>query len=339
MDDPSLPFKHAIGHGESWSHRNELAAPVMEWVERSDAFLQADVWLHDIVTRLQRGDVEANMFALYQGLHLLRRKCDREEWHVFCLESTRAHPLRGLLHLCPYSRHSYERPRGYAGDADLIDYVYSQRQTGAPPIGQSIYRFLYQQTGPQCVRERRMILAREIDTIAERVHQPRVLSIACGHLREAEVSRAVAERRVGQFLAMDQDTSSLEEVARQHPGGLVRPVCDNVRSIILGRSVFEPQDLIYSAGLYDYLSQNVAQRLTRRLFEMLRPGGRLVIANFALSTPDAGYLEAFMDWWLVYRDEEQMRDLAAEIEPAQVSRINLFRDSVGHVIYLELERH
>jgi hypothetical protein len=137
---------------------------------------------------------------------------------------------------------------------------------------------------------------------------------------------------------MDQDTSSLEEVARQHPGGLVHPVCDNVRSIVLGRSVFEPQDLIYSAGLYDYLSQNVAQRLTRRLFEMLRPGGRLVIANFALSTPDAGYLEAFMDWWLVYRDEAQMRDLAAEIDPAQVSHMNLFRDSVGHVIYLELER-
>ena len=310
----------------------------MEWIERSDAFLQADVWLHEILARLKGGDVHADMSALYQGLHLLRRKCDREEWHVFCLESTRSHPLRELLHLCPYSRHGYERPRGYAGDAELIDYVYAPRATAASPLGRSIYEFLYQQTGPQSVRERRLILAREIDTIAERVKKPRVLSIACGHLREAELSQAVAERRVGRFLAVDQDSASLEEVARQHPGGIVQPVCDNVRSIVLGRSVFEPQNLIYTAGLYDYLSQNVAQRLTHRMFDMLAPGGRLVIANFALSTPDAGYLEAFMDWWLVYRDEAQMRGLTDGIAPEQVGMVNLFRDSVGHVIYLELER-
>ena len=337
MDDPSLLLKHAAGLHESCLVRNELAAPVMDWVERSDAFLKADAWLNDILERLRAGRVE-DLAALYEGLHWLRRKCDREEWHVFCLESTRAHPLRELLHLCPYSRHGYERPRGYAGDAELIDYVYTERDTAAPPLGQAIYRFLYQQTGPRSVRERRQILAREIDTIANRVRLPRVLSIACGHLREAELSSAVAERRLERFLAVDQDPASLEEVTRQHAGGVVVPVQDTVRSIVLGRTTFEPQDLIYTAGLYDYLSQNTAQRLTQRLFGMLRPGGRLVIANFAQSTPDAGYLEAFMDWWLVYRDEAQMRGLTDGIAPEQVGMVNLFRDSVGHVIYLELER-
>ena len=278
------------------------------------------------------------MAELYAGLYHLRRKCDREEWHVFCLESTRSHKLRELLHQCPYSAHSYARPRGYAGDADLIDYVYSERHMGSSPLGQDIYRFLYEQPGPRCVRERRMILAREIDEVAERVRRPKILSVACGHLREAEQSRAVARRQVGMFLAVDQDEQSLAEVARQHPGGAVTPVCDTVRSIILGRSAFKGQDLIYSAGLYDYLSSCTAQRLTRQLFGMLRPGGRLVVANFASSTPDAGYLEAFMDWWLVYRDEAEMEGLTREIAPKELARVNMFRDSVGHVIYLELER-
>ncbi len=311
---------------------------MIDWVERSDAFLRTDEWLDDLHRRMLQGDVQTHMAELYQGLYHLRRKCDREEWHVFCLESTRSHRLRELLHQCPYSRHSYLRPRGYAGDADLIDYVYSERRTGAPPLGQDIYRFLYQQPGPRCVRERRMILAREIDAVAERVRRPKILSVACGHLREAEQSRAVAERRVGTFLAVDQDKESLAEVERQHTGGVVTPVCDTVRSIILGRSTFKGQDLIYSAGLYDYLSSCTAQRLTRQLFGMLRPGGRLVLGNFASSTPDAGYLEAFMDWWLVYRDEAEMRALSAEIDPAQIASVNMFRDSVGHVIYLELER-
>jgi SAM-dependent methyltransferase len=338
MDASSLSLNKAAVDRESCSTRNVLVAPVMEWVERSDAFLLADSWLKDLHQRLGKGEVEASMEALYQGLHVLRRRCDREEWHMFCLEALRSHPLRELLQQCPYSRHSYARPRGYAGDAELIDYAYSERATTASPLGKAIYHFLYRQSGPQSVRERRMILAREIDAVAARVRAPRVLSVACGHLREAEQSRAVARRHVGEFIAFDQDELSLAEVARQHPGGLVRPVCDTVRSIVLGRSTFKNLDLIYSAGLYDYLSTCTAQRLTRQLFGMLRPGGRLVVANFAPNTLDAGYLEAFMDWWLVYRDEDQMRTLTAEIEPARIASQNMFRDSVGNVIYLSLER-
>ncbi|MGZ3461826.1 MAG: class I SAM-dependent methyltransferase family protein, partial [Archangium sp.] len=175
----------------------------MDWVDWSDAFERTDSWLDSIYQRLRDGEVSASMDTLYRGLDILRRKWDREEWHLFCLESTRAHPLRELLHQCPYSRHSSERPRGYAGDADLIDYVYAERPTDASPLGKAIYHFLYAQPGPQSVRERRQILAREIDAVAERVRLPRILSVACGHLREAEQARAVAERRIGEFIAVD----------------------------------------------------------------------------------------------------------------------------------------
>jgi extracellular factor (EF) 3-hydroxypalmitic acid methyl ester biosynthesis protein len=339
MQGSPLSLTRAVAADEPCASRNLLAAPIMAWVDWSDAFVRADSWLDEIHQRLRDGQVADGMAALYAGLHFLRRKWDREEWHLFCLESTRAHPIRELLHQCPYSRHSFLRPRGYAGDADLIDFVYSERSADASPLGQSIYHFLYAQPGPQSVRERRIILSEEIDAAAERVHHPRILSVACGHLREAEHSRAVAERRVGELIAFDQDNLSLAEVTRQHPGGgPVHPVCDTVRSIVLGRRVFRDQDLVYSAGLYDYLNQSTAQRLTRQLFNMLRSGGRLVVANFAHNTPDAGYLEAFMDWWLVYRDEEQMRGLTAEIDPSQIASLSMRRDSVGNVIYLTLER-
>ncbi|MGZ3461641.1 MAG: class I SAM-dependent methyltransferase, partial [Archangium sp.] len=127
-------------------------------------------------------------------------------------------------------------------------------------------------------------------------------------------------------------------VSRQHPGQLVRPVCDTVRSIVLGRTSFRDVDLAYSAGLYDYLNEATAKRLTRQLFGMLRSGGRLVVANFAPNTPDAGYLESFMDWWLVYRDEEQMKGLCSELEPQQIASLSMARDQASNVIYLILER-
>jgi extracellular factor (EF) 3-hydroxypalmitic acid methyl ester biosynthesis protein len=319
--------------------RNKLAAPVMEWIERSDALERATAWLDGIYAEMRKGeDVGANMETLHWGLSLLRRKWDREEWRAFCLEVARTHPLCTFLCQCPFTRHGLERPRGYAGDAGLIDYLYNECGAGQlEPPGSHIYHFMYHQPSPRSVRERRQILSREIELVAERTRLPHILSIACGHLREAEHSRAVAEKRVGEFIAFDQDPLSLAEVARQHPGDSVRTVCGSVRSILLGRTHFESMDLIYSAGLYDYLAEGTAQRLTRLLFGMLRSGGRLVVGNFA-HCPEAGYLEAFMDWWLVYRDEAQVQAFAAEIDPAEIASQQMFRDSERNVIYLVLNR-
>ncbi len=48
----------------------------------------------------------------------------------------------------------------------------------------------------------------------------------------------------------------------------------------------EKYDLIYSTGLYDYLAvypmnpMRGATGLTRKLFDMLKPGGRAVFGNF-----------------------------------------------------------
>ncbi|WNG42491.1 class I SAM-dependent methyltransferase [Archangium minus] len=312
---------------------------MMEWVDWSNALERAVCWLDDVHWQISRGDdLQLALESLFRGLTLLHRKWDREEWTRFCLEIVRTHPLREVIHQCPYTRHGFEKPRGYAGDAVLIDYLYEEHQGPLSPMGRDIYHFLWNQSGPRSVRERRELLAQEIDATAERVHQPRILSVACGHLREAEHSRAVAEGHVGDFIAFDQDPDSLEVVAQQHPSHLVRPVCGTVRSILMGKTSFPEMDLIYSAGLYDYLSEAVASRLTRLLFGMLRPGGRLLVGNFATRTPDAGYLEAFMDWWLLYRDENQVRAFASEINPEEIASVEQFRDSVQNVIYMVLTR-
>ena len=68
-------------------------------------------------------------------------------------------------------------------------------------------------------------------------------------------------------------------------------------------------DLVYSTGLFDYLQQPVARRLVTNLFQLLNPGGRLLVANFLPGIRDVGYMEAFMDWRLVYRDEDALNAL------------------------------
>jgi extracellular factor (EF) 3-hydroxypalmitic acid methyl ester biosynthesis protein len=62
-----------------------------------------------------------------------------------------------------------------------------------------------------------------------------------------------------------------------------------------------------------------------------------VVGNFA-QCPEAGYLEACMDWWLVYRNEDQMQTLVSEIPSAEIASQDMFRDSEQNVIYLVLTR-
>ncbi|GMT98420.1 class I SAM-dependent methyltransferase [Corallococcus caeni] len=323
------------------NHLILVNGPREEVPTSEEAFLEAREWLDALHSRMMQGPddmLHQGMTDLHGGLIERRRQWSPELWKRFCLELARKHPMRPFLHQCPFTRHAFERPRGYAGDAALIDYLYMDHAADELHAGREIYRYMHGQPSARSVRERRELLARMMDETAERRPDGRVLSVACGHLREAESSRAVAERRLEELIAFDQDPVSLAEISRLHPGGIVRPVCGSVRSLLAGKAVFTDLDFAYSAGLYDYLSDSVAARLTALLFHMLRPGGRLLVANFAVHPPETGYMEAFMDWWLTYRDEDGMRGLLSETPLEQVANVRLFRDSQDNVIYLEATR-
>ena len=191
--------------------------------------------------------------------------------------------------------------------------------------------------GARSVRSRAEILAGIIDETTKRTESPRILSVACGHLREASQSAALRDGRVGEFLALDQDGDSLAEVARS-VGSRVRIVQNSVRSLLAGKTHLGGFHLIYAAGLYDYLSDRVASRLTRLLFDMLAPGGRLVVANFATPLPEAGYMESFMGWKLIYRNADEMNRLSEEISPEEWKSHRIFWDEHESVLFLDLVR-
>lgn len=321
--------------------RNRLVVPVPE-DSCQTAFEEAREWLDNVHERMLNGPDEVlrqNMHSLHLGLLTLRRRWSPEAWKRFCKDTAKKHPLRPFLHQCPFTRRAFERPRGYAGDAVLIDYLYMDHAADELHAGREIYRYMHQQPSSLSVRERRLLLAKAIDETAERVPgDSRILSVACGHLREAESSLAVREHRVGELIAFDQDPLSLAEISHHNPLDVVKPVCGSVRALLSGKTKFQDMDFVYSAGLYDYLSDAVATRLTGLLFGMLRPGGKVVVANFARFPPETGYMEAFMDWWLIYRDEDGMRALLGEVPLEELASVRLYRDAQDNVIYLELTR-
>jgi extracellular factor (EF) 3-hydroxypalmitic acid methyl ester biosynthesis protein len=289
--------------------------------------------------RLREDDISGmEHFAL--GLDDIRRRLEPADWHALIADVVAPHPLRARLHEEPFTRRAFTKPRGYPGDAPLLDLIYRDQPSDLrlTPLAQRLQPWVLEHGGFGSVRERRSILATLIDQVAADRPRPRILSLACGHLREAQRSEAVQRRDIEEFVAVDQDTESLAVVDREQRAFNVKPVHMSVRRFLAGPTALGSFDLVYAAGLFDYLAEGVAVGLTRAMFAALRPGGTVVVANFAPELRDIGYMEAIMDWHLIYRSEAEVARFTSGIPSTCIADVSITRDSLGNVIYLSARK-
>jgi len=294
-------------------------------------------------------DIAAALERLLYGLAARRETMSSTEWERF-VKLCRLHPLHELLQHDPFTRSAFEKRRGYPGDACVLDYIYMAHQFAAgrrplenddddvSQLGSRLLRCTIQQGTCRGVRHRMWRAGRLIDEVATARPQAAVLSVASGHLREAEFSKAILNQELGQCVAFDQDPDSLLEVHECYSHLGVEAVTGSVKKIIRGSMKLGEFDLIYSTGLFDYMRQSLAQRLVTQLFSMLRPGGRLMIANFKEGIVGRGYMECFMDWNLVYRHHSDMYELAQLIDPNAIQQISTSTSPNDVIIYLDIVR-
>lgn len=287
----------------------------------------------------QPSDVNAAMTSLEIQLGELKRNLSTEHWEE-AVATCRSHPLRELLHQDPLTARAFSMSRGYQGDAELLDIIYSgdYRPFSASPVtqlGASIFSYTIACKAPSAVRERRNYLATQIDELCTATRSAHILSVACGHLRELETAHSIHAAAFGRFVGLDQDPETISAAAAQWQPLGVECRLESVKKF-LAASSSERFDLIYAAGLYDYLEEQAAQYVTQRLFNMLRPHGRLLIGNYTPENDEIAYMEAFMGWRLIYRDAQAMQRLAAAIPREKIGDIGTFSDSAGIVVYLDI---
>ena len=280
--------------------------------------------------------------GLFGGLHWQKTYCTDEEWQA-CIRQCREHRLLEMIHEDPFTGRAYKKPRGYAGDAELIDLIYGPEdrcaKPEASPLGLNIYQYTSAAPAAEGVRARRGFIADLIDGQAALKPGLDILAVAAGHLREAAMTAAVRRRRLGRFVALDADAVSLEEVQRSYGSYGVETVAAPFSQLITGRVALGQFDLVYTTGLYDYLNVSTGRRLVRTMFDMLKPGGQLVVANFMPGIRDVGYMEAFMDWRLIYRTRHDMTDLTMEIEEPEIRDLSLFTEESRNIIFLRLTKN
>lgn len=230
------------------------------------------------------------------------------------------------------------KPRGYAGDSEMMRMIYLDDYQGDTTFCKLMQKYTVGVPAAQSVRNRRTLITNKLHNFRETaciapLKKLRVLSVACGPAFElSDILVSPHDFATCHFTLLDQDPLALEE-AEAHISCIEKSsqrrvqaeyINMSVRLMLAGEPAFGNLgnfQFIYSMGLFDYLNTPVAKAIIEKLYRLLAPGGEMVVGNFHVSNPSRYFMEYWGDWYLIHRTEEELKELLPEPSGAKVSII------------------
>ncbi len=201
--------------------------------------------------------------------------------------------VQDMLQPAPIYRQSLFKPLGYAGDYVTMNIAYTNHYQGDSAYAKFLNRMFCDLSISRAAIARVPFLKNWIGrVVGEHPDRPvSVTSVASGPAREIQdlLSEADAGLRM-KLTLFDQDPMALsfaqaaltpfarrfgENVSIRYVNGAVKQLVRNPDHF----NILKNQDLVYTAGLFDYLRADVAAVLFRNLYDLLAPGGYLVVGN------------------------------------------------------------
>jgi extracellular factor (EF) 3-hydroxypalmitic acid methyl ester biosynthesis protein len=229
----------------------------------------------------------------------------------------------------PFVKRCYLKPLGYAGDYEMMDMIYRDPYEGDSLFAKLLNKYYSHHIPPaQASRNRIPFLGQKIEQVVKQRSSERkrvrILSVGCGPANEVVefIMKDEASNQV-EFTLVDIEPEALyfsQERALQAKSEARRSTKINVYYLPLQQLLkennklneLENQDLIYSAGLFEYLSDDVSKRTILTLCKFLNRNGTLVIGNFGPGSPFNWCLEYGAEWYLIYRTQTELVKLAQE---------------------------
>lgn len=297
-----------------------------EWGKFQNEFnSEIDAIFRDIMTYEKKNLTEGNVEKVYKLKKLFIRK------------------IRKLLYRKEYFEWSMKRPLGYAGDYKIIDDIYrnNPKTTGFERLFDNYFLMCPISAG---VRNRKEDFKRLISNFIKEKHKKnvRIMSLACGPCRDIleMLSTKIAPVESVIFDCYDHDARALEYAKELlKPFSNVNFIVENVLRMAatkhIALNIKKRYDIIYSTGLFDYLNDKILTRLIANLKTLLKIDGVLLVSNVRdkYSNPSSHYMEWTGDWDLIYRDDEEFKDLFIQ-GGFQKSEIKLQYEQQGIMQYI-----
>ncbi len=243
-----------------------------------------------------------------------------------------------MLDQSPLHWRMRRKPCGYAGDYLLLDGIHTQHiaERGKARVWDELFH-LY--PGAQAVRQRAQVFGQVCRTMAHDLGRPiAVLDLGCGSGREVYAALQADGGLIERLRLVDLDAGALA-----YAQGLIlslgaqAPAIEAERLNVLRLHAGGDHDLIWAAGLFDYLDDRAAALLIRRLWRDLRPGGRVVFGNFHPRNPSRAAMELCGQWFLIYRTAQELEALARRAGvPAE--NVRVFAEPLGINLFCEIKK-
>ena len=225
------------------------------------------------------------------------------------------------------------KPRGYAGDYEMLARIYENRLCD-DPLGKLFDRYFQEEAAPRAVRSRMEMMTQWIVELArgadpspltplpqgERGIRVAVVGSAFGlEVRDALVRLGEHERSSVSVTLLDLDWAAIEYAKQKLSGLIAGERLKEVSANLFRLPVREPlaahlndTDLLLCPGLFDYFDDATAVAILRTFWNRLAPGGRLAVFQFAPHNPTRAYMEWLGNWYLIYRTTDELRQLALD---------------------------
>lgn len=273
---------------------------------------------------------------------------DEHERHGFYFRKQ----LWNMIICSPIMTRTNLKPQGYAGDFEMMKMIYDNAYEGDSIFGRIMHKHPMEHPAAQAVRTRRKLIASSFQKIekSQKWNGKKdfsILSVACGPAYELQdIITGPKLPAKYHFTLLDQDKSALK-AARLMVNKLERDLSiklnvnylnESVRTMLTTKQISEKWGkfhFIYSMGLFDYLTPPAARVVIKKLFQLLEPGGEMIIGNFHVSNPSKPYMEYWLDWVLYYRTEEEFLTL---LNSEKTAKCSVFFENTGSQMFLHVKK-
>jgi diguanylate cyclase (GGDEF)-like protein/PAS domain S-box-containing protein len=205
--------------------------------------------------------------------------------------------------------HVILKPYGYAGDFVIIERIYDGWLSPRSHLV-NWDRFFHNLAAARAVLNRKKYFIDMLHSLQTKNTKCDVLNIGCGPSQDIVEFLSEAKSQIF-FECVDYDKNAIEySYKKVKEKGFLNNV-EFYRDNALKFRPSKQYDLIWSAGLFDYLDEKTFKMLLISQLAFIKTGGELVVGNFSLNNPSRDSMECG-NWFLYHRTPEELIKIALE---------------------------
>jgi SAM-dependent methyltransferase len=242
--------------------------------------------------------------------------------------------LAPILDIKSLLGYTFQKPRGYAGDFELIERIYN-KWTSDDAKFQRWDTLYHELESSKAVRNRKKYFIQELSDLNDQKPAAKILNLGSGPCSDVYEYLISSPNNSLYIDCLDMDKNAIE---------YGECICDNfyksINFINKNAFRFNPQqnyDLIWSAGLFDYFSDKLFVRLLNRMYALLSDGGEIIVGNFSPVNPSRSMMETFAQWYLHHRSESELTNLAIKAGISK-HKIEVKSEELGVNLFLHAKK-